>query len=317
MTDDITEATLVGWFDSLSNWGRWGDADELGTLNLITDDVRRRAASLVTEGSAVSCAWTLGSQFGHEPGAVQRFMIETGEGLTDAARTPPAYFGVEFEPGELRARFAMEHVGYEFHGLNVTHLDAPCHYFWDGQMYNGVPAARVSSARGALHCAVTVARQGITSRGVLIDLDGIGRGARPDDVERFETEHDLEIGRGDIVLLRTGAARVRRETGVTPVPFPGGWDPAMLPWFREREVAAIGADVAQEVYSDPPRFGQMSAPIHIVGLVAMGLWLIDNVDVEDLAQRCAELDRYAFHLAVHPLPIEGATGSAVNPIATF
>jgi kynurenine formamidase len=317
MSDDITEAEIIGYMDALSNWGRWGADDQLGTLNFLTDEARRSAAALIVEGTSISCAWPLQSQIGQTAGDVQRLMLETGEGLSDPSRMPLAFVGSEWlSRTDLRARWAIEYVGYEFHGLTVTHLDAPCHYFWDGQMYNGASATLVSSAFGSQHCAVTVARHGIAGKGVLFDLDGLGRGAVPDDLERFEVEHGVRAEPGDIVLLRTGASRERHETGQVPLPFPGGWHPSVLPWLHARQVAAIGADVAQEAYTDPG-YGHMSAPIHIVGLVAMGLWLIDNVDLEGVARRCSELGRYSFHLALHPLPIQGATGSAVNPIATF
>ena len=131
-----TEAEVIAMMDSLSNWGRWGDDDQLGTLNYVTPEVRRAAAGLVTEGVSVSCAWDIENT--HEPdhamGTPQRFMVSTGESAAAVA-----------ESGVSRMSGALEFFGLVYHGYAITHLDGLCHIFWDGQMYNGKPAHLVNS----------------------------------------------------------------------------------------------------------------------------------------------------------------------------
>ena len=212
-----------------------------------------------------------------------------------------------------------------FHGYSVTHLDSLCHVFWDGRMYNGTPAAQVTSSRGARRCAVTCARDGIVTRGVLMDIAGArgvpwldaGEGVFPDDLEAAEALQGVRVAPGDAVLLRTGYDRRRHELGPEPLWSDGhpGWQAACLPWFHDRGVAIVGADVPQDVR--PTGYARMPNPIHTVGIVAMGLWLIDNCDFERLAELCRALKRYYFHFSVAPLRFDGATGSPVNPLASF
>src|SRR5579862_8858465 len=164
-TTSLTNSDLMGLVSELSNWGRWGSDDQLGTLNHIDDECRRHAASLVREGVVVSCAWQLGGHGFHTPGtAPQRFMIRSGEGLSDENSVPPIQLEVRG-----RARLAAEYIGLRFHGLEITHIDALSHVFWDGQAYNGVPAARVSTESGATELDVTHATS-IVTRGVLLDI---------------------------------------------------------------------------------------------------------------------------------------------------
>jgi len=124
---------------------------------------------------------------------------------------------------------------------------------------------------------------------------------------------------GDAVLLRTGFGRYRQETGRVStsdarIKQPG-WHAAALPWLREREVSLIGCDTATDV--SPSGYAAMALPVHIIGLVAMGLWLIDNCCLEELASTASRLGRWEFHLAVCPLALSSLTSSPVNPIATF
>jgi kynurenine formamidase len=123
---------------------------------------------------------------------------------------------------------------------------------------------------------------------------------------------------GDAVLLRTGYAARRRARGredLRTVGFPG-WGASCLPWLRERDIAVIGADTAQDARPNPyPAL--FPGPVHRVGIVAMGLWLVDNCDLEELADACARHGRWEFQFLVAPLPIEGGTGSPANPLAVF
>ncbi|PRX97752.1 cyclase family protein [Allonocardiopsis opalescens] len=305
----LTEDRVEAWMASLSNWGRWGDDDQAGTLNLITDAKRAEAAALVRAGVAVSCAWPITTHdLGDGGRPPQRFVTSTGGGL----------------PGS-RVRAATDHLAMPVHGLSVTHLDALGHIMWDGRMYNGAPAESVTAHAGAAVNAVTAAAGGVLTRGVLLDLPAAlgvpwlagGTGAAPADLDAAEDRQGVRVGPGDAVLVRTGYGRWRRESGGN-TPLPGGrpgLGAACAAWLRERDAALAGCDTGTEVL--PPALDAVPAPFHALAVVAMGLWLLDCCQLEDLADTCRRLERWEFQLTLAPLPFEGATGSPVNPVACF
>jgi kynurenine formamidase len=219
----------------------------------------------------------------------------------------------------------MEFLGLVYHGFSVTHLDGLCHIFWEGKMYNGVPAAKVTASQGATHHAITALSQGIVTRGVLLDiprLKGVdwlepGQGVTPDELDAAAAAQNVTIESGDAVLLRTGYGRKKREVGREPLPRAGfpGWHASALPWIHERGVALIGADTAQD--ASPSGYPGLGLPVHMVGIVAMGLWLIDNMNLEELAAACERYNRWAFQFVLAPLRVQGGTGSPANPLAVF
>jgi kynurenine formamidase len=310
-----TQDDVLGYFNTLSNWGRWGDEDELGTLNHITDDVRLAAARAVRHGRSVSCAWEV---------AVPEDMERSTTTCPCAADMP----GAENMPvpgfhADRRWGFSSERLGITFHGNTLTHVDSPCHIFWDGAMYNGRSHSLVDAATGSAWAAVTAAANGIITRGVLLDIARArdvpwlepGQGVFPDDLEEAERRQGVRVRSGDAVLLRTGYGRVRHEAGEASGFTQAGWHASCLPWLHERDVALIGADTPQDV--QPSGYEDVLMPVHAVSLVAMGLWLLDNCDLEVCAATAAELGQWDFHLAVAPVRFAGTSGSPVNPIATF
>lgn len=314
------EEDVLSWFVELSNWGRWGADDVRGTLNLITPQVRRKAAQLVQDGMRVSCCRDLQADGN---GQVQRFMVATGEGLADEHRVHRPANRWHDASGE-RMGSAGEFLGVAYHGHTVTHVDALSHMFWDRQMYNGKPAELVTATLGATHGDITAAREGIFTRGVLIDVPALrgvdwleaGEGVLPYDLEAAEKQMGFRIGEGDAVLIRTGYPKRKREIG--PIPWTEGqpgWHVASLPWLHERGVALIGGDTATDVL--PSGYSVMPLPVHVIGIAAMGLWTVDNCDLEQVASKCADLGRWQFLFTLDPLPIVGGTGSPANPIATF
>lgn len=317
----LNNSAVIGLVSELSNWGRWGADDQRGTLNHIDDECRRRAATLVREGVVISCAWPLGGHGFHSPGSgPQRFMIRSGEGLFEEHSVPP------IQP-ELagRARLAAEYIGLRFHGLEITHIDALSHVFWDGRAYNDVPAASVSTESGATQLDVTHAG-GIVTRGVLLDIAaqrGVeylepGTRVMPEDLEAAEERQGIRVGKGDAVLLRTGHGRRCQSLGFVDsgqADARSGWHVSCLRWLHERDVALIGNDGTNDAV--PFEFSEMPLPVHTIGIVAMGLWLIDNCNLEDLAEICDRMNRYEFLFTLAPLLLVGATGSPANPLATF
>ncbi len=312
MADDRpTQDELLGWMQSLSNWGRWGEDDQRGTLNLLSAEKTRRAVGLVREGTTVSCARRINYQAG-----------------PDAPR-PPQYFmtmsGDPYRPGEgPDKQVAMDYFGMIFHGHTTTHIDSLAHFFWQGQMYNGAPSTLVSTAEGATSHNVEAAYAGIVTRGVLLDvpmLRGVdlverGDGVGLSDVERAEAECGFRIEEGDVLLLRTGQLGHRERTGpVDPSRGSAGPRPELLPLLHERGVAVLGSDTGNDV--QPTGYERFSNPVHQIGIVAMGLWILDQAWLDDLAEACRARNRWEFLFTILPLRIPNATGSPVNPVAVL
>jgi kynurenine formamidase len=313
-----TEDEVLAYFESLSNWGRWGEDDQRGTLNHITPETQKRAAAAVRHGISVSCAWELAAG----PGSLDRH-TRSFRTAAELATTENAI------PGQEQARWGSsgEHLCMTFHGVLHTHVDSLCHIFWDGKMYNGRPAELVSTGGGAAWCAVTSAASGMLTRGVVFDLPALrgvpwlepGEPVFPEDLEAAEERQGVRVESGDAILLRTGAGRMRHETGTgSDDPTQGtrsGWHASCLPWFHDRQVAYIGCDTANDTM--PSGYPGIYLPVHAVALTAMGLWLMDNCDLESCAATAGELQQWDFLLSVCPLPMSGVSGSPVNPIATF
>jgi len=310
-----TEAEVKGYLRSLSNWGRWGAEDELGTINLITPAKRIGAAALVRDGVSVSAARPITTDIAADT-TVQpmRFMVDSGEGRDTASLER-----------QLQRRGAAEFIGMVFHGYNITHVDAPSHYFWDGQLYNSRSCNLVTSREGATVESIEVLRNGVVSRGVLLDVArlrgvdclGLGEGVLPEDLEAAERAQGVRVEPGDILLVRTGFYGRRLAQGAVN-PLQAGTPAihaASCPWLRERGVAMVGSDTHNDV--TPLPYPGMGNAFHVVCLVAMGLWLIDNANLEDLGRACAERRRWEFLLTIAPLRLKGVTGSPVNPIAVL
>lgn len=307
-----TQDQLLEWMQSLSNWGRWGNDDQRGTLNLITPEKTKRALGLVQEGVSVSCArditWTAAADTPRPP---QHFMLGGGD---------------KYRPGEGPDRQAVsDYIGMVFHGHTVTHVDSLCHFMWDGKMYNGASSMLIDSREGAQSHDVTAAKLGILTRGVLVDaarLRGVeviprGDGVGLDDVEKAERECGFTIEEGDVLLMRTGQLGHRDRTEAVDVAVAGssGPLPELLPLFKERGIAVMGTDTGNDVApNDYPRF---SNPVHQIGIVALGLWILDNAWLDDLAEACAARNRWEFLISINPLRMPTVTGSPVNPIAVF
>jgi kynurenine formamidase len=308
-----TEEEALGWAESLSNWGRWGADDQRGTLNLITDAKRLEALTSVRHGRSISMAWDIDPQ--GPPGAdvkapPQRFMTKSGQGVCEGDHVE-------------RQVAAAEFIGLIYHGRRITHLDALSHVMWNGRLYNDVPAAQVTTEHGAKSHSVLVAREGIITRGILIDaprhrgVDWLepGTPVHRDEVEEILEGDGLEVREGDALVLRTGYGRSRVEHGPRFEGKQAGWGASCLPFFHDKGVALIAADTSQETH--PSGFAGFRGPIHGIGIPAMGLWLLDNCNLEDLSATCTELGTHEFALVLAPIPFVGATGSPMNPLALF
>ena len=284
----VTKQQFEEWMTRLSNWGRWGKDDQLGAVNLITAAKRQQAAGLVRTGTAVS----LSREFPEDK--------------------PPATPARVILGGAFTHRFLIdgavlrEHQEIDFHGGRLSHLDAFCHVSYNGKVYNGLDFKTiVTEDRGCDRLAISMLKDGIVTRGVLLDMPGAR--VRPADVEAWEKRTGVKISAGDVLLLRS------RKQGVRPPSGSAGYDPSMFPFLRERDVAVLGHDAAQEGGTIPG----VAIPLHVLTLVGLGMPLLDNLDLEALAETAAKLKRWEFMLTVAPLRVPNGSGSVVNPIALF
>lgn len=303
-----TEEEVLGWMTSLSNWDRWGPDDELGTLNLISPEKRAQAGRLVQEGMSVTCSRLIVPEIASDVTSIPplHYMINTGEAAPSRG------------PGS-----ASDFIGLSFHGLTITHLDSLCHQFWDGKMYNGKPASLVTVQQKAKAGDIDKAQHGIVTRGVLLDITQVrgrewleaGEGVFPEDLEAAEAAQGVRVEEGDALLLRLGWSKRRQQVGAPDPPGRPGLHAAALPWLHQRGVSIIVADASHDV--DPSGYPNIGLLIHKVGIVAMGLWLLDAANCEDLVDVCRRLNRWEFMFVVAPLRFHNATGSPVNPLAVF
>jgi kynurenine formamidase len=285
----------------LSNWGRWGKADQMGTANLITPAKRQDAAKLVTEGLSVSLSRNTDTEkvidndapFGH------KMMIAVG------------------------GAFNMDEYATAYHGFAVTHFDSLSHMFYNGKMYNGFPQSSVTD-HGAGELAVTAFRDGFFTRGVLIDipqLKGVpylepSTAIYPQDLDAWEKTTGVRLQPGDAVFIRTGRWARRAAKGPwNASEHSAGIYATCAKWLKEKNIALLGSDGSHDVL--PSGVDGVAWPVHQILLVAVGMPLFDNCDLEALSKAAAARKRWTFLFTAAPLAVTGGTGSPLNPIATF
>jgi kynurenine formamidase len=186
-------------------------------------------------------------------------------------------------------------------------------------MYNGRPAEAVVADRGARTGGIDLAHEGVVTRGVLLDIPrarGVrwledGEGVDGDDLERAEEQAGTRVEPGDVLYVRTGYG-ARRPGGSADMP---GLTANSLEFIHARQPAIVATDSGTDAF--PSGYPSITAPVHCVSMVAMGIWIIDNCDLEHAARRCAELERWHFMTTINPLRLKNSTGSPVNPIAVF
>jgi kynurenine formamidase len=305
---EMTEAEFRALFDELRNWGRWPDSPERGSLNYLTEDRTAAAARLVRCGVTVSLSLPLSTEKRLDsPVPADQHMTL----LPDV----PIPVGSE--------RFAKDYVGVDYHNDGHSHIDAFCHVAFDGLLYDGKPDESVTS-HGAEAGTIDLLENGLVGRGVLIDVPRV-RGVRwlepgdhvfLEDLEAAEQEAGVSVGEGDILLVRTGHAR--RLAELPPwdtASAKAGLHPTTASFLSARRVAALGSDGNND--TAPSTTETVGFPIHVLALNAMGIHLLDYLQLEQLAEQCEREQRWEFLFAAAPLRIEGGTGSPLNPIAVF
>ena len=303
-------------FDNLSkeisNWGRWGPNDQLGTLNNISNENITNAKKLIIEGKTISLSRDMSKEsnpFNFAPIKHDPFIF------------PPDAFGADPDLAQEGAGDIFE---INYHGYSHTHLDAVNHFARDGKMYNGYPF-KINLNNEFENLGVDeIGNSGIVGRGVLIDLPvffGVdfikaGTAIKIKDILEWEKKNNIKIGKGDILLLRTGRWEQLRQEGYWEITKKiTGFHYTVASFLKERDVAAIGCDGVSDVY--PSGIESKKDALHELVLVDLGMPIFDNMDLDLLSKQLKTLGRKTFMFVANPLKIKGATGAPINPVAIF
>ncbi|WP_327703422.1 cyclase family protein [Streptomyces decoyicus] len=293
----------------VNNWGRWGAHDEIGTLNLITDQVVREAAGCIRSGRRIPLALPL------QQDGVQTGMIP---GRVNPLHTMTAINQEIFGPGTVATSDDAVTMGLQA----ATHWDGLTHVSHSGRLYNNRPADSVTAQHGATVLGIEKATP-IVSRGVLLDvarahgtdrLPG-GHAVTPEDLDAAEELAGTKVRAGDIVLVRTGQLRHYLAGDRQAYAFPSPGLSLRTPeWFHARDVAAVANDTLTfEIF--PPEIENLWMPVHALDLVEMGMLQGQNWNLEELSAACAEAGRHAFLLSAMAEPFVGGSGTPVAPVA--
>jgi kynurenine formamidase len=293
---DMTAVEFRELFDAVSNWGRWKEGGERGALNHLTPDRIAAAARLVQDGTTITLSQPLAT-----------------EARPDVPE--PADHHMTMLPGD--DGFAKDYIGVDYHNDGHSHIDAFCHVAYRGLVFNG-------STEGAEAGTIDLLKDGLVGRGVLLDVPRArggpwvepGEHVSREDLEAAERAQGVEVGPGDILLVRTG--HTRRLAELEP------WDtrqakaglhPTVAYFLADRRVAALGSDGNSD--TAPSTTEGVGFPIHVLALNAMGVHLLDYLRLEDVARHCQAARRWEFLFAAAPLRIVGGTGSPINPTAVL
>ncbi len=297
----VTQVEYERWQKELSNWGRWGKDDELGTLNLITAAKRKQALALAREGFSVSLARDANFTKEVDNPCPQEWALSTDlpETVTDRIAYPC------------------------IHGPGTTHLDSFAHMFFDGKMWNGYSRSLVTKQGGAAKVSILTMKNGIVTRGVLYDiprLKGVpylepGTRIYPADLEAWEKKAGVKATAGDALVLRWGKWARRAQVGAQPGDEAAGLDNSVIPWLKKRDIGLMVWETAAYVPQPPGDLTRNA--LHNFVLEILGVHILDRADLEALSEAAAARKRWEFMLTVAPLPIPNGTGSPVNPIAIF
>jgi kynurenine formamidase len=285
-------------FQQVKNWGRWGPDDQLGSVNLITPAKRKQAVALAKSGESVSLAHTL---------------------LTDKADDNASPFEHTMLRGNNMDRYAIQ-----YHGYAHSHIDALCHILYKDQTYNGHARTEVLSEKGCTQLSVANLKNGVVTRGILIDIPRLknlpylepGTPVFVEDIEAWEKKAGIKVAPGDAIFLRTGRWARREKLGPWAVGRnEAGYHASVAPWLKERGVSFLGSDDAQDVI--PSLVEGITLPVHTLAITALGVDILDNQDLEAVSETAAKLNRWEFLLVVAPVPVTGGTGFPANALAIF
>ena len=299
----VSRAEFDRWMESISNWGRWGEDDELGTLNLVTPAKTKAAVALVQEGVTVSMALDLNT-------------------VQDALNQNP--FRHSVATGKFSGHdVAGDDYGVQYHGFAHSHIDGLPHFAHKGKLYNGFGFDTIKPT-GATKLGIHNLKNGIVSRAVLVDMAWFkevdflepGTAITVADLEAWEQKTGVTVGSGDVLLVRTGRwERVRQKGQWNFLEAAAGMHASVAQWLKERDVALIGCDGVSDVM--PSGVEGLANPLHELVLVGLGMRILDNLNLDDVAQAAKTRNRWEFLFVGAPLRVVGGTGSPLNPLAVF
>jgi len=282
--------------NNLSNWGRWDVDDMLGTLNLMTQEGIRNATGLVKSGKAYSLSVPLEAEGPQWPPRQKLWRItQFGNDLTNLGRSGDAVI---------------------MHSHSGTHIDALSHFWYNGKMYNGFDGTEHVTSYGATRNSIDNVPF-IIGRGVLLDVAGwkgvehlgLAEPVTGDDLDQCAKAQNIKIQTGDIILLRTGWMRVFSQDRALFDSGEPGIDESTLPWLKDHDVIAIGADnhAVEVIENIPPT----DLPIHRYAIRDLGMYLMEYFNLEEIAADKA----YESLVVIAPLSLTAGAGSPINPIA--
>ena len=291
----------------LSNWGRWGKDDQMGAVNLITPAKRKQALSTVKEGFSVSMARAAEMEKAVDNPRPITHQMSLGRG----GSIPTTGIGG-----------ASDSLLVSYHGSVHTHMDSFCHRTYNGQMYNGMPVDEITM-QACNKGSIFAWKDGIITRGVLMDIprlkgvDYLEPGTRiyPEDLDAWAKQAHFKAMPGDVVLIRTGRWARRDAKGAWDTSQFAGLYMTCAKWLHEHDAAILGSDGAEDVH--PSGIEGIPEPVHALVLIAMGMPIFDNLDLEAVSKEAAKRNRWDFLVTASPVAVPGATGSPLNPIATF
>ncbi len=306
----VTPATMERWETELSNWGRWGSDDQRGTLNLITPEKTRAATRLVEDGVTVTLA----------------HFVNEEEAIDSQTFAPTKHWMTAVDPTTGAVSFALDAMSYSLHDGQLAHMDALCHYATerDGQqvIFNGYP--QNLDAEGCKDLAIDRMGPGYVTRAILVDMPLL-RGVdwlEPStpiyvsDLEEWERFAGITVSSGDVLLVRAGRWAKREQEGPWSYGQTGaGLHASVLPWLKERGVAVLVGDAVNDV--QPSGVQGFNRPLHTMTQVFLGLPLVDNGYLEDVAREAAARKRWEFMISWQITNVPGGTASPFNAIATF
>jgi kynurenine formamidase len=301
----MTEAEFRSLHERLRAQVPWGPDDRRGALNFIRPADVLAACGSVRLGHAVSLAAPV----------EDRVAADNPDPARHQMKGPP---GADAGPG---LSFGMDRIAMNVHGNADSHIDALCHVIFDGKLYNGVPGESLTEA-GAAELSIGLAADGITGRGVLLDVPrsrGVpwlepGDNVTTGDLLAAERDQGVRVRRGDIVCVRVGHRRRRTERGPWDAAAArAGLHPALLAVLAERQVAVLASDGNNDTAPSP--VDGVGFPVHVLALNALGVYLMDYLQFDELAPLCEREGRWSFLCLIAPLRIPAGTGSPVNPIA--
>ena len=316
MDIQVGKAAIYEAAEKLKNWGRWGTADRIGTLNHVTPELVAEAAKLVKTGDVFAMGIPLNNKgpqsglFGGRWNPIHT-MLATG---TDAIA------GRFDETNKLR--FSDDALNMPVQA--ATHWDSLGHIFLDDKMYNNLDAKLVDGG-GVQELGIEHTRAKMVGRGVLLDVPrykGLpwledGYGISNDELDSVAKKQGVEIRKGDFVIVRTGQMERCLSEGKWGN-YAGGDAPGVkfenCYWSQAKEIAAICSDT-WGVEVRPNETSEVQQPWHWVVIPAMGLTMGEMFYVKELAEACAEDGVYEFFFTGPPLVITGGTGSPINPLA--